>query len=227
MRATGDGAPGLSADLLGVFTTYLFGGFFGLVVIMNPPATVPFFTAVTARMSDVDTALAARRACLYGLGILLASLFAGSLIMNMFGISLGALRVAGGLVVISLGYGMLFGRGSSAELLHQGEPQNPAFFPLAMPGITGPGTIAVVIGISTEIRELDGVGREAIGYVATVVAMFAACALEFVVLRSARRISARMGAGGIEVMTRLMGFLLICVGVQFIASGVRTFVAGI
>ena len=217
----------MTSEVWSVFTTFALVGFFGLVVIINPPATIPFFTALTSSMSDADTAAIARRACIYCFAILLASLFAGSLVLNAFGISHGALRIAGGLVLALLGYGMLFGRGSSANLVQGGEHQNLAFFPLAMPGITGPGTIAVVIGISTEIRELDGLYRESTAYLATVLAMFTACVLELVVLRSARRISARMGPAGIEVMTRLMGFLLICVGVQFIASGVRTFVAEI
>ena len=217
----------MTAEVWSVFTTFALGGFFGLVVIINPPATVPLFTALTGRMTDAETAVVARRACVYCFAILLASLFAGSLVLKSFGISHGALRIAGGLVLALLGSGMLFGRGSSANLMQEGEHHNLAFFPLAMPGITGPGTIAVAIGISTEIRELDGVHREVAAYLATVLAMGAACVLELLVLRSARRISARMGPAGIEVMTRLMGFLLICVGVQFIASGVRTFVAGI
>ncbi|MCL4746430.1 MAG: MarC family NAAT transporter [Burkholderiaceae bacterium] len=217
----------MTAQLWSTFTTFALGGFFGLVVIINPPATVPFFTALTARQSEADSALTARRACIYCFAILLSSLFAGSLILKAFGISYGALRISGGLVLALLGYGMLFGRGSGAHLAPEGEHGNLAFFPLAMPGITGPGTIAVVIGISTEIRELEGASFEAIAYLATVVAMLAACVLELLVLRSARRISARMGPAGIEVMTRMMGFLLVCVGVQFIASGVRSFVAEI
>jgi multiple antibiotic resistance protein len=217
----------VTAELWSLFSTFALGGFFGLVVIINPPATVPFFTSLTGAMSDAETAAIARRACVYCFAILLSSLFAGSLVLNAFGISHGALRIAGGLVLALLGYGMLFGRGSSANVMQGGEHQNLAFFPLAMPGITGPGTIAVVIGISTEIRELDGAHREVVAYLATALAMFTACLLELVVLRSARRISAKMGPAGIEVMTRLMGFLLVCVGVQFIASGVRTFVAGI
>jgi len=85
----------------------------------------------------------------------------------------------------------------------------------------------VVIGFSTEIRELDAFPKELVAYAAMVTAAFAVCALEWALLHSARAISKRMGADAIEVLTRLMGFLLICIGVQFIASGVRTLVAGL
>jgi multiple antibiotic resistance protein len=67
---------------------------------------------------------------------------------------------------------------------------------------------------------------EAIAYGATLGAMLATALIIWLVLRSAQVVSARLGPGGIEVLTRLMGFLLLCVGVQFIASGVRSFLAG-
>jgi multiple antibiotic resistance protein len=189
----------------------------------------------------------ASKAALYCLCIVLVSLFAGSLILKAFGISYGALRVAGGIVVALLGHGMLYGdhigrkdggqaeqdtrpsdSGANAMKVKNGSPSqyaNAAFFPLALPGITGPGTIAVVVGISTEIRELSGWANEATAYTATAAAMLVVCAIEWIMLRSAHRITAKLGPGGIEVMTRLMGFLLICVGVQFIASGVKTLMA--
>ena len=217
-----------------LFSSFALGSFLSLITIINPPATLPLFSALSADMSPRDARHMASRASLYCLAILLVSLFAGSLILKAFGISYGALRVAGGLVVALLGHGMLYGEhigrkdGSQPEQETDKAPHygNAAFFPLALPGITGPGTIAVVIGISTEIRELSGFGKEATAYAATVAAMFAVCVIEWLMLRSAHRITARLGQGGIEVLTRLMGFLLICVGVQFIASGVKTLMAG-
>ena len=203
-------------------------------------------------MTPDESRRMASKAALYCLCIVLVSLFAGSLILKAFGISYGALRVAGGLVVALLGHGMLYGdhigrkdggqgdggQGDQAPAhgntskressVSNGSPSkyaNAAFFPLALPGITGPGTIAVVIGISTEIRELSGWANEATAYAATAAAMVVVCAIEWLMLRSAHRITAKLGQGGIEVMTRLMGFLLICVGVQFIASGVKTLMA--
>ncbi len=214
----------MSSELLSVFLTYFLGGLLGLVTIINPPATLPFFTALTRDMDDRQTRALARRACGYCFLIVVVSLFAGGLILNAFGISYGALRVAGGIVLGLLGHGMLYGKGDSAETMTHTGHKNPAFFPLALPGITGPGTIAVVIGISTEIRELNVWSQELAAYAAMVAATLAVCALEWALLHSARTISKRLGVGAIEVLTRLMGFLLICIGVQFIASGIRTLI---
>jgi len=209
----------------GLFASFFLGSFLSLVTIINPPSAIPLFTALSLQLDDRDTELLARRASIYAFAILTVSLFAGTLILTTFGISYGALRIAGGIVVALLGHGMLFGREQRAPAAE--DAQNPAFFPLALPGISGPGSIAVIIGISTEIGEIQGFADTAIAWIATVAAIACASLLTWFVLRSARPISNRLGRNGIEVMTRLMGFLLICIGVQFIASGIRTFVSGI
>ncbi len=210
---------------LPVLVTYFLGALVSLVTIINPPSAIPLFNALSSDLSEDDTEALARRASRYAFLILTGSLFAGSLVMNAFGVSYGALRISGGIVVALLGHGMLFGsrRARPSEAAGGG---NPAFFPLALPGISGPGSIAVVIGLSTEIQELETTTAAAAAYVAVVIAIAASAALTWLVLHSARRIGRTLGANGIEAMTRLMGFLLICIGVQFIASGIRTFAAG-
>ena len=210
----------------GLFTSFFLGSFLSLVTIINPPSAIPLFNALSAQLDEQRTERLARDASLYVFAILTVSLFAGSLILNSFGISYGALRIAGGIVVALLGHGMLFGRDERGTR-DSGAGQNPAFFPLALPGISGPGSIAVIIGISTEIREIEAWSDTLIAWLSTVAAIACASLLTWFVLRSARLISNKLGPNGIEVMTRLMGFLLICIGVQFIASGIRTFVSGI
>jgi multiple antibiotic resistance protein len=213
------------AEVLRLMATFFLGGFFSMITIINPPSALPVFTALSAGMSpDAQRGLAARTSG-YALAILVGSLFAGGLVLNLFGVSLPALRVAGGICVVLLGHGMLFGHGPGSARAGAAHA-NPAFFPLALPTITGPGTIAVVIGISTEIREQKTIVAEALAYGATLGAMLATALIIWLVLRSAQAVSARLGPAGIEVLTRLMGFLLLCVGVQFIASGVRSFLAG-
>ncbi len=84
----------------------------------------------------------------------------------------------------------------------------------------------MVIGISTEMRELAHFASLALAHVFTVVAMAGVCFVEWLLLHSAPRVSDKLGPIGIEVMTRLSGFLLICMGVQFVVSGIRTLVVG-
>ncbi|MGE0800270.1 MAG: MarC family NAAT transporter [Lautropia sp.] len=206
------------------FGAFLFGGFLSLVTIVNPPATLPIYTSLTSGMKSDEAERIATRASLYCLAIMVVSLFAGSLIMQLFGISYAALRVSGGMVLAILGHGMLYGRAEVSEVPDV-RYANPAFFPLALPGITGPGTIAVTIGIATQIQEQATLRGEIVAYAGTLLAMGAVCLLELLLLRSARTVSARLGPTGIEVVTRLSGFLLICVGVQFIASGIKAFIA--
>ncbi|SME93464.1 MarC family NAAT transporter [Pseudogulbenkiania subflava] len=210
-----------------LYLQFLFGGLISLITITNPLSKIPLFITLTRDMSDEGRAHQARRACLFAAGIMLVSLLAGNLILALFGISYGALRIAGGLVVAVLGYRMLFlsQDPGMAPKTSDGK-EDYAFFPLAMPGISGPGTIAVVIGIATEIAELHGVPAKALAMAMTVLAIFLTCLGTWLVLRSSTLIAEKLGRSGREVMTRLMGFLLICVGVQFIGSGVRTFLAG-
>lgn len=218
--------PDAILTLLPVLTAFAAGSFLSLLSVVNPPSTLPMYLALVQGRDDKTRRRIARRACLYCFYIMVISLFAGGVILQAFGISYGALRVAGGIVVGILGHGLMYDKGPTRRLDQQPHPPtNPSFFPLAMPGITGPGTIAVVIGISTEIRELATLSEQTVAYGATVAAMFAVCIVEWLLLRSAPRVSDRLGPIGIEVMTRLSGFLLICVGVQFVASGIRTLIA--
>jgi multiple antibiotic resistance protein len=120
---------------------------------------------------------------------------------------------------------MLF-ESPEAGSLPTSEHRDFAFFPLAMPGISGPGAIATVIGIATEIAELKTGGERAIAYAATVASILATCFVIWLTLHSAQYVSRLIGREGLNAATRMMGFLLICVGVQFVASGIRSFVAG-
>lgn len=208
-----------------IFLHFLLGGIISLITITNPLSKIPLFIALTEQISDSDKKRIARKACGYAFLIMVVSLFAGAFILEFFGISYGALRVAGGITVAVVGFRMLFD--SSNDSTDPLTPhKNIAFFPLALPSISGPGVIAVVIGISTEIAELRHWGDKALAYSGTVLAVFITCLAVWLTLRSARFVLRVIGADGMEAMTRMMGFMLICVGVQFIGSGIRTFVGG-
>ena len=203
--------------------SFFLGGLISLLTITNPLSKIPVFLTLAADLEAGAASQEARRACFYGFLLLTGGLFAGVFILEAFGISFGALRIAGGLTVALIGYRMLFGTTDTALV---GGSGSFAFFPLAMPGIAGPGALATVIGISSEIAELAGGVRRLLAYTATVAAIAATCLLIWLVLRSARWVSRRLGAEGINVVARLTGFLLICIGVQFVGSGIRSFMAG-
>jgi multiple antibiotic resistance protein len=208
-----------------IFWPYLLGGLVAMMSISNPLSKIPLFVALTEDMTEAQRASVAVKATLYGCAILVATLFFGVLVLGLFGISYGALRIAGGLTIALLGYRMLFGYGYVGLSTQHGK-RNVAVFPLALPAISGPGAIAVVIGISTEIAELTSAAERAIAYGATVTSILVTCIAIWLTYRSARYISKVIGPDAMEAITRIFGFLLVCIGVQFVASGVRTFIAG-
>ena len=200
-------------DLLGA----ALGTFVGLLPIANPFSTAAVFVAITQRFTETQAQDQAWRACIYMAVVLLVSLFAGALIMQFFGISIPALRIAGGLIVARVGFGMLnpdpdadVSETQTEEALHM---TDLAFTPLAMPMLSGPGSIAVTIGMAAG-------AESAWEYVAIAVGIVLVAYSSWLVLRSARRIVAMLGTTGMVALTRVMGFLLVCVGVQFIGAGV-------
>lgn len=209
-----------------LYLQFLFGGLVSLVTMTNPLSKIPLFVSLTRDMTERRRAKQAKWACLYAAAIMCVCLLIGNFILSFFGISYGALRVAGGLVVIVLGYRMLFSLQLSSENAPSDLRDDCSFFPLAMPGISGPGTIAVVIGISTEIAELPDYSAKVLAFIMTLSAIFATSFCMWLVLHSSLRITEKLGQAGCEAMSRLMGFLLICVGVEFVGSGIRLFLAG-
>ena len=208
-----------------IFWPYFLGGLLAMMSISNPLSKIPLFVSLTDDVPLAEQRKIARKACLYGFAMLIFTLFFGVKVLEVFGISYGALRIAGGLTIALLGYRMLFGYGY-VGLTATGGKRNIAVFPLALPAISGPGAIAVVIGLSTEIAELSGTRERAFAYAATISSILITCITIWLTLRWARYLSVKMGADAMEAITRLMGFLLVCIGVQFVASGVRTFIAG-
>jgi multiple antibiotic resistance protein len=208
-----------------IFWPYFLGTLVGLMSISNPLSKIPLFASLTEDMTESERQVIARKACLYGFVMLTATLFFGVFILKAFGISFGALRIAGGITIALLGYRMLFGYGY-VDMASKGGRRNIAVFPLALPAISGPGAIAVVIGVSTEIAELKTGIHQVVAYAGAVTSILTTCIAIWLTLRSARYISKVTGPDGMEATTRLMGFLLVCIGVQFVGSGVRTFIAG-
>ncbi len=213
----------MTESWLTVANHFLFGGILGLLTITNPLSKVPLFITLTQNLDSQQTLSLARRACLYAFCIMVTTLFIGAIILNIFGISYGALRIAGGFTIALLGYRMLF-QTSDANFSPEASNNDYAFFPLALPSISGPGTIAVIIGISTEIAEQKDIILRVAAYASTIISMAFTCILIWFVLRACKAIAKFLGKDGMEVTTRLMGFLLICVGVQFIYSGIKTLI---
>jgi multiple antibiotic resistance protein len=200
--------------------TYILSTIVALLPIVNPLSAVGLVASITANLTEVERTDQIRRACIYMFFILTAFLVAGGLIMSFFGISIPGLRIAGGMIVSYLGFRMLFPDTAAISTLERAEALHKAdisFTPLAMPSLSGPGSIAVVIGISTAAQESEHV---VLHYALVAAGIAITAIISYVVLRAATRLDKILGATGMNAMARIMGFLLICMGIQFVINGV-------
>lgn len=204
---------------------YFFGALVSLIVITNPPTKIPLFVSLTVGMTREQRHQQANWAAIYSFLVMLVSLIAGNLLLTFFGISYSAMRIAGGLVVAMIGYQMLFGGQSpnNAPMVRRNK-EDYSFFPIAMPGIAGPGTIAVVIGFSTEIAEINTKTEMVSAFAMTALAIAVTSFIAWLTLRSSEYCSEHLGPSGMAVLGKLMGFILICIGVQFVGSGIKSFI---
>ncbi|MGE0970456.1 MarC family NAAT transporter [Klebsiella sp. WOUb02] len=203
----------------------------GLVVILplaNPLTTVALFLGLVGNMNSAERNRQSLMASVYVFIILAVAWYAGQVVMNTFGISIPGLRIAGGLIVAFIGFRMLFPQQKAHDSVEakmkseelQDEPTaNIAFVPLAMPSTAGPGTIAMIISTASTVKH--GVEFPEWVVLAAPPITFALVALIlWASLRSSGAIMRLVGKGGTEAISRLMGFLLVCMGVQFIINGV-------
>ena len=195
-----------------------------LLPIMNPFSTLPLFMSLTSKIDDKSRNRVALAACLYAFTLLVAFLFLGTAIIDFFGISVPGIRIAGGLIISVIGFRMLFPDGmqiasSSQDPQHE---QEIAFTPLAMPSLAGPGSLSVVVTAASQIKS-NNPEQYVLVYVGVILGMVVTVLIAAAVLRSAGPIARALGPSGIDAMTRIFGFLLIAIGIQFLLTGVSDF----
>jgi len=202
----------------------------GLVILLplaNPLTTVALFLGLAGDMNYRERNRQSLQASIYVFIIMTVAYYAGNVVMDTFGISIPGLRIAGGLIVAFIGFRMLFPQqqaGQSMEADHKKDEMNEhssvniAFVPLAMPSTAGPGTIAMIISTASTIHSGTDFPAWVIT-VAPVATFFTVSLILWACLRSSGAIMRLVGKGGIEAISRLMGFLLVCMGVQFMING--------
>lgn len=193
----------------------------GYFAIANPISATPIFIALTAGDRPEVRRAIARNAVLTALFVVVLFSVAGKVIFEMFGITMSALRIAGGVLVAIVGYEMLQGRSSSVQVPRQveGEPAEDivraqlsiAVSPLGMPMIAGPGTIATAVGFAANPGFL---------YTAISILAFAAIsAVTYLMFMQAPRIVRFLGETNLTVVTRLMGLIVATIGVEMVLTG--------
>lgn len=194
----------------------------GYFAIANPISATPIFIALTAGDRPPVRRAIARNAVLTALFVVILFSVAGKVIFEMFGITMAALRIAGGILVAIVGYEMLQGRSSAVQVPRQVEGEEPradiiraqlsiAVSPLGMPMIAGPGTIATAVGFSAQPGFL---------YTAISIGAFTViAAITYVMFMQAPRIVRFLGETNLTVVTRLMGLIVATIGVEMVLTG--------
>lgn len=199
------------------FWALILGTIISLLPIINPIAVASTFLAITEGDTEARRLEQLKRACFFMIAILVVSLLFGTLIMRAFGISIPGLRIAGGILVIGIGWDMLMGKPDQAKSNDAANQAAKAkldisFSPLAMPLLSGPGSIAVTIGYTS-------LATDYLDYIAIIIGIVAVSFITYVVLRLSSHVVKVIGTNGMNALTKIMGFLLVCVGIQFFVNG--------
>ncbi|HRJ47421.1 MAG TPA: MarC family NAAT transporter, partial [Opitutaceae bacterium] len=200
------------------FWELILGTVIALLPLINPLAAAPTFLAITEGDTAARRNQQLRMACIYMVVILVSFLIGGTFIMSFFGISIPGLRIAGGLLVAGIGSGMLMAAPrdpvqSNKETEAARAKRDIAFSPLAMPMLSGPGAIAVTLGFTSLATDWTD-------YVAIIIGILIVAAIIYSTLRISGKIVRVIGATGMNALTKVMGFLILCIGIQFVVNGV-------
>lgn len=203
----------------------------GLFPIVNPVGSAPIFLGLTSGCTDAERRTLALRVAFNSFLLLLGSLFVGSHLLEFFGITLPAVRVAGGLVVIAFGWKLLHSdekladQRDSAAAEHRIAPTD-AFYPLTMPLTVGPGSISVAITLGSQrpmAADLAHIGNFLLLGGAAVTGLFAIALTCYVCYRFGDEMARVLGKSGTSVVVRLSAFILLCIGIEILWSGYSAF----
>ncbi|NLZ31136.1 MAG: NAAT family transporter [Methanomicrobiales archaeon] len=196
--------------------------FSSIIIVVNPLAATLLFVSLTGTMEGTTKLKVARDSSKFALVVLLAFTIAGGWILQLFGITIEAFRIAGGLLLFGIGMDMVYAKTSRTQMTatekYEGQDADDiAVMPLAIPMISGPGAITSVIVL---MNEAVGMGIVAVAIVP--VAAATAIAVTYYMMRHSDIIVQRIGQREYRAVNRLMGMLLIAIAVQFIIIGLRT-----
>jgi multiple antibiotic resistance protein len=210
-------------DVLGVAFVSLSAVF----VVVDPLGAVPFFLAMTQGEGPERKRETARRAAIAAGGLLLLFALTGAVVFRVLGITMGAFRIAGGVLLLIMAVDMLRTRASEARItageVESGrEKEDVAIVPLAMPLLAGPGSIATVVVLMSRARS------EALWHAAIVLAAIAVtAALSYLILAGAARVDRVLGRTGLNILERASGLLLAAIAIQFMIDGLSEALPGL
>ncbi|MDY0090018.1 MAG: MarC family NAAT transporter [Flavobacteriaceae bacterium] len=195
---------------------YIFAALFSVI---NPLGAVPIFVGLTSNDTKSERSRISLWTAINVFIILIISFFIGEYVLKFFGIGIDALRIAGGMIIVSSGFALLTGkfnktRGVNKKVEDDAQKRNDiALTPLAIPMLAGPGSISLLIAMYQDYNKISE-------KITACLAILAVAIVIFLVMRSAHYLSRILGASGIVAISRIIGFIVIAIGVQYISSSV-------
>jgi multiple antibiotic resistance protein len=201
------------------FLTFCLVAFSAIFFVVDPLAVLPIFLAMTANETPAQKRATARRAAITCAITLTVFAAAGTLIFRFFGITLGAFKIAGGVLLFLVALDMMQARPSRTRTTPEEEQEgiekaDVAIIPLAIPLLSGPGSIATVMVLMSRHTGLL--------YTAPVFAsIFLTAVITWLMLRGAEWMERRLSKTFMNVVTRIMGLILAAVSVEFVIAGIK------
>lgn len=204
--------------ILGSLPSAASATFLALFPIVNPFGGVPIFYSLTSEFDRAERNRTALRTSLYVCAILVFFLFLGRFVLNFFGISLPVLKIAGGLIVANTAWGMVTAtsRITPSESAEASVKEDISLTPMAMPLLSGPGSIGVVMGLAAHTDSL-------MSYAGMLVGIAVLGLSVYLFLRLGGPLVSRLGPGATGAINRIFGFLILAIAVQLVWDGVADF----
>lgn len=200
------------------FTLFL-SAFTTLLALVNPLEALSVFLSLTKDQDEKARQAIALQACLYAVGLMFFFLIFGTLILRIFGVPLSMVRMSGGLILIQIGFSLFSGPASNLAAGPKGSSDRPAdiaFVPFAMPIMFGPGGIATIIGMTSLVKQSKA---EVLSFLAIASAILLTMAVTYLSLFRAQHILNRVGAKGVDAVTRIIGFFVSTMGMSLLFDG--------
>lgn len=192
--------------------------FLALFPIVNPFGGIPLFFSLTADFTSAERRGTALKTGFYVIAILVVFMLFGRFVLNFFGISLPVLKIAGGLIVANTAWGMVTG---SSRITHEEgsealTKEDISLTPMAMPMLSGPGSIGVVMGLAAHADNM-------LAYAGMIIGILAIGLTVYLFLVLGGPFVKRLGPGAVGAINRIFGFLILAIAVQLVWDGVADF----
>lgn len=195
----------------------------GLVSVVNPLGAMPVFLALTKEDTQKQRNYIALKSSGFFVLILLVAYFLGIYILNFFHITVEALRIAGGLIIFGSGRGLLKGEFAKNQSINKKVTREAltkddiSLTPLAIPMLSGPGSISYLIGVKAETSAVSD-------YLQMILIIICSGIITYLILRLSSRFTRFLGQSGLNSISRILGFIVMSIGIQYLIMGITAII---